>query len=74
LLASTLAPAVPVTPTVACAVLGVVLAITQQGWLSLFMAVAVVADVDVLPMLCVALLPAWLIVTGRPKMVVHESA
>ncbi|MEV8632575.1 ion channel protein [Streptosporangium sp. NPDC051023] len=74
LLASTLAPAVPVTLAVACAVLGVVLAITQQGWLSLFMAAVVAADIDLLPVLCVVLLPTWLIVTGRPKMIVREPA
>ncbi|GAA3085256.1 ion channel protein [Streptosporangium carneum] len=74
LLASALAPSVPVTLSVACGVLGIVLAITQQGWLSLFMAVAVVSDVDLLPVLCVALLPAWLVVTGRPQMVIHEPA
>ncbi|MEU7001493.1 ion channel protein [Nonomuraea sp. NPDC046570] len=58
---------------IGCAVLGLVLAITQQGWLSLFMAVTVVTDLDLLPVLCLALLPAWLIVTGRPQMVISDA-
>ncbi|MGH4035098.1 ion channel protein [Actinomycetota bacterium Odt1-20B] len=53
---------------VSCAVLGLLLATTRQGWLSLFTAATVVLDLDLLPLLCVAALPAWLLVTGRPEM------
>ncbi|MFI6497808.1 ion channel protein [Nonomuraea typhae] len=74
LLAAALAPGVPVGLAIACAVMGVVLAITQQGWLSLFMAAAVVTDLDMLPILCLALLPAWLLVSGRPQMIIEEPA
>ncbi|MER5687145.1 ion channel protein [Streptomyces sp. NPDC002205] len=58
---------------VPCAVLGVLLAITRQGWLSLFTAVVLVSDAAVLPLLCVASLPGWLLVTGRPQMQLHED-
>ena len=56
---------------VPCAVLGVLLAITRQGWLSLFTAAVLVGATGVLPLLCVASLPAWLLVTGRPQMQLH---
>ncbi|MGW3596305.1 ion channel protein [Streptomyces sp. NPDC005167] len=63
--------AVPPTLAVPCAVLGVLLAITRQGWLSLFTAAVLVSDAAVLPLLCVASLPGWLLVTGRPQMQLH---
>lgn len=53
---------------VTCAVLGVLLAVTRQGWLSLFTAAVLASDMTVLPLLCIATLPAWLLVTGRPQM------
>jgi hypothetical protein len=48
-------------------------AVTRQGWLSLFIAVVLVGDLHLLPMLCVAILPAWLIVTGRPEMEIRGT-
>ncbi|MCF3961950.1 ion channel protein [Streptomyces fuscigenes] len=59
---------VDVTLAVACTVLGVLLAVTRLGWLSLFTAAVLASDTEVLPLLCVAMLPAWLLVTGRPLM------
>ncbi|TLQ48259.1 ion channel protein [Streptomyces marianii] len=70
---SALVPEVHPTIAVACAVLGLLLAITRQGWLSLFTAALLAADPHVLPLLCVALLPAWLLVTGRPQMQLHDD-
>jgi H+/Cl- antiporter ClcA len=64
---------VDVTLGVVCAVLGVLMAVTRQGWLSLFTAAVLAADTDVLPLLCVATLPAWLLVTGRPLMQLDED-
>ena len=60
--------AVPVSLAITCAVLGVLLATTRQGWLSLFTAAVVVSDLALLPVLCVAALPAWLVVTGRESL------
>ncbi|MFE0174727.1 ion channel protein [Streptomyces sp. NPDC059002] len=71
--AHTLVDAVPVSLAITCAVLGILLATTRQGWLSLFTAAVVVMDMDLLPMLCVAALPAWLLVTGRPDMLIPEE-
>lgn len=69
---STLIPSVPPALAITCAILGLLFAITRQGWLSLFTAAVIVPDVALLPMLCVAALPAWLIVTGRPEMVIQQ--
>ncbi|WP_082597971.1 ion channel protein [Kitasatospora sp. Root107] len=70
---STLIPSVPPALAVACAILGVLLAVTRQGWLSLFTAAVIVPDLTLLPLLCVAALPAWLIVTGRPEMLIKPT-
>jgi H+/Cl- antiporter ClcA len=68
LFASTLLPYIPPALAVSSAVLGVLLAVTRQGWLSLFMAVVVVPEADLIPLMTLAMLPAWLLVTGRPQM------
>ncbi|MFD4760601.1 ion channel protein [Streptomyces sp. NPDC058439] len=73
LCAHALVPSVPVALAVTCAVLGILLAITRQGWLSLFTAAVLVGDAAMLPILCVASLPAWLLVSGRPQMQLHED-
>ncbi|MEV7426102.1 ion channel protein [Streptomyces sp. NPDC091212] len=73
LCAHALVPAAQPTLAVVCGVLGVLLAVTRQGWLSLFTAAVLVADPNVLPLLCVATLPAWLLVTGRPRMQLRED-
>ncbi|MEV6758809.1 ion channel protein [Streptomyces sp. NPDC051214] len=71
--AHALVDAVPPALAITCAILGVLLATTRQGWLSLFTAAVVVMDLAVLPLLCVAALPAWLLVTGRPEMLIEEG-
>ncbi len=68
LCAHAVAPEVHLTLAVECAVLGVLMGVTRQGWLSLFTAAVLGPEAAVLPVLCVASLPAWLIVTGRPLM------
>lgn len=73
LCAHALVDGVPVALAVTCAVLGVLLAITRQGWLSLFTAAVLASDMSLLPLLCVASLPAWLLVTGRPQMQLRED-
>jgi len=61
--------AVPAAVTVSCAVLGMVLVVTRDGWLSLFMAAVIVPDTQLLPLLCIVMLPAWLLLAGKPLMV-----
>lgn len=71
--AHTLLPDVPATVVVASAVLGTVLAIGRDGWLALFLAAAVAGDFSVLTVLCVIVLPTWLVVTAAPEMIVHKG-
>ena len=61
-------PAVPAAITVSCAILGLVLVVTRDGWLSLFMAAVVVPYTTLLPLLCIVMLPAWLLLAGKPVM------
>ncbi|WP_073947020.1 ion channel protein [Streptomyces kebangsaanensis] len=68
LTAHALVPAVPPALGVAAGVLGMLMAVTRQGWVSLFTAAVLVSSPTILALLCVASLPAWLLVTGRPQM------
>ena len=61
--------AVPAAITVSCAILGLTLVVTRDGWLSLFMAAVVVPDSTLLPLLCIVMLPAWLLLAGKPLMI-----
>ncbi|MET9621284.1 ion channel protein [Streptomyces sp. NPDC006464] len=73
LLAQDLVPEIAPAVAVSSAVLGVLLATTRQGWVSLFIAAVLVASPPVLPLLCLASLPAWLVVTGRPQLELDPS-
>ncbi|MDM3317165.1 ion channel protein [Citrobacter sp. Ce006] len=64
--------AVPAAITVSCAILGLVLVVTRDAWLSLFMAAVVVPDSTLLPLLCIVMLPAWLLLAGKPMMVAER--
>src|SRR5262245_51532867 len=74
LLAATLVPSVPMALAVSTATLGFVVAVTRSGWLALFVATAVANDVVLLPLLCVVVLPVWLIATGRPELQAPKPA
>lgn len=65
-------PAVPAAITVSCAILGIVLVVTRDGWLSLFMAAVVVPNTTLLPLLCIVMLPAWLLLAGKPMVMVNR--
>jgi H+/Cl- antiporter ClcA len=67
-------PDIPAALCVAAGVLGFVLAIARDGWVSLFIAVVVVGEVTLLPILLVATLPAWLLLTGKPNLVIKPPA
>lgn len=64
--------AVPAAITVSCAILGMTLVVTRDGWLSLFMAAVVVPDTTLLPLLCIVMLPAWLLLAGKPLMMIKR--
>ncbi|MEU9701115.1 ion channel protein [Streptomyces sp. NPDC047981] len=57
---------------ISSAVLGVLLATTRQGWVSLFVAAVLASSPAMLSILCLASLPAWLVVTGRPQLELDE--
>ena len=58
---------------VCAGVLGMLLAVTRQGWISLFTAAVLASSAAMLALLCIASLPAWLLVTGRPQMQLRED-
>ncbi|MFJ5827729.1 ion channel protein [Streptomyces sp. NPDC093089] len=68
LFAQALVPEVHPAVAVSSAVLGVLLATTRQGWISLFTGAILAPSAAMLTLLCLASLPAWLIVTGRPQL------
>ncbi|QKG23510.1 ion channel protein [Actinomadura verrucosospora] len=73
LLANRLVHSVPESLAIGAGLLGLLVALTRQGWLSLFLAVTVVGDIKLLPLLCVLTLPPWLLAMGRPEMLVKEG-
>ena len=67
MLGHVLIPSLPLALAVACGILGVVLVIGRDGWLAIFLGVAIPTDITLLPMLCVIILPAWLLVSRAPE-------
>ena len=74
MLGNLLIPAVPLALAIACGVLGVILVIARDGWLALFLAVAVCGQIATLPVLCLVVLPVWLLARKAPEMIVHVPA
>ena len=68
-----LVPGIPVTVAVACATLGYVLAISRSGWLAIFIAGAIAGSPAIFGLLCLAILPAWLVVSRAPRMIVVDA-
>lgn len=62
-------PQIPESVAISASLIGVLVAVTRSGWIALFMGGLLVGDFTILPLLCVIILPAWLVVTGRPEMV-----
>ena len=54
--------------------LGVVLVVGRDGWLALFLAVAIPDDITLLPVMCVIVLPAWLLVSRAPEFRIVPAA
>ncbi|MEV0089965.1 ion channel protein [Streptomyces sp. NPDC050738] len=73
LCAHALVPGVHPAVGVSAGVLGVLLAITRSGWVALFTAAVLVASPAILALLCIGILPAWLVVTGRVQMQLRED-
>jgi H+/Cl- antiporter ClcA len=68
LAASALAPDIPPSLAVAAGILGMLLAVARNGWLSLFTAALIVPDPQLLTVLTLVALPARLLCTGRSPM------
>jgi H+/Cl- antiporter ClcA len=64
-------PGVAPAVAISAACVGILVAVSRNGWLALFMALTVVPDANLLPVLVLAALPAWLLVTDRPLMIVE---
>ena len=64
-------PQIPLGLAIACGTLGMVLAVSRDGWIAIFIAVAVSGDVALLPLICFVVLPVWLLVARAPEMLVH---
>ena len=73
-LAVALVPVVPLPVAVAAAVMGITLAVTRDGWIAIFVGVAVTQNLLVLPILSLAVLPAWLMVTKAPEFLIAPKA
>lgn len=73
-LANALVPGVPVQIAVAAGVFGLTLAIARDGWIAIFIGVAVTQNLLILPILCLVVLPTWLMVTKAPEMLIREPA
>ena len=73
LVAHSLVPDIPLSLAISAGVLGFVLVVARDGWMSLFLAVTVVGDISVLPILCLVILPVWLMVSKLPRMELEPS-
>ncbi|QPE04438.1 ion channel protein [Microbacterium schleiferi] len=72
MVAHALVPSIPFGLALAGGVLGFTLAIARDGWIALFVAVAMVGDIGILPIMCVAILPTWLVVARAPEMIIED--
>jgi hypothetical protein len=73
LCASAALRSIPAPLAVAAAEVGFLLAVSRQGWLSLFLAANIIPSIALIPVLTLAIVPAWLLVTGRPQMLIEAN-
>ena len=66
-------PQVPEAVAISASLIGILLAVTRSGWIALFLAALLVGDTNIFPLLCIIVLPAWLVVTGKRQMVVEPA-
>ncbi|MFF2372005.1 ion channel protein [Agromyces sp. NPDC058110] len=70
LFATAVIPDLPISLAVACAVMGIVLAATRDGWIAIFIGAALTGDTAVIAPMCLIVLPVWLLVTKAPELVI----
>uniref|UniRef100_UPI003296BAC4 ion channel protein n=1 Tax=Salmonella enterica TaxID=28901 RepID=UPI003296BAC4 len=51
---------------------GLVLVVTREGGVSLFMAAVGGPDTNLLPLLWIVMLPAWVLLAGKPLLAVNR--
>jgi H+/Cl- antiporter ClcA len=73
LLAHAVIPGMPLGLAVACGGLGIVMVETRDGWMALFLGIALTGDLTLLPILCVITLPTWLLVTKAPPFEIESD-
>lgn len=71
ILGNVLIPSLPLSMSVAAGVMGMVLAVSRDGWFAIFGGALIAGDIATVPILCVVILPAWLVVTRAPHMLVR---
>ncbi|WP_277830529.1 ion channel protein [Speluncibacter jeojiensis] len=71
LVAHSVAPGVPLALAIGSGVLALTMVVSRDGWVALFLGATVVGDIAVLPVLCLAILPLWLLISARPEMTVR---
>ena len=71
LFVNALLPQIPEAIAVSASLVGILVAVTRSGWLAIFMGALLVNDPTITPILAIVVLPAWLVVTGRPEMVIQ---
>lgn len=64
-----LIPEVPLSVSVAAAILGAVIAVDRDGWIALFMAAVVIRDIEIFPLLCLTLAAVWPLARLLPEFV-----
>ncbi|SDC59967.1 ion channel protein [Rhodococcus tukisamuensis] len=73
LVAHSAVPGIPLVVAIATGVLGATIVVARDGWIALFMGAVVVSDVRILPVLCIVILPLWLLVANRPEMLIPSG-
>ena len=67
-------PGMPLGLAIACGAMGIVMVETRDGWIALFLGIALTGDLTLLPMLCVITLPTWLLITKAPPFEISVPA
>ena len=73
LIANSVFPEIPVSLAVGAGVMGLTLVSARDGWLALFLGVALTGEINVLPVLLLAILPVWLLVSRQPLLEVRKK-
>jgi len=68
-----LIPGMPLGLAIACGAMGIVMVETHDGWIPLFLGIALTGDMGLLPILCVITLPTWLLIRNAPPFEIRPN-